>query len=645
MKKTIRQLSLILLAGFITSTMLFGCSSSTSETPKPGETPADVTPTPDVDKQDEVVVTDPVVTPTPTPEATPEPSKEPESESWIDRIVDSFTQEEIDSTQKNSIIMLNYLTVLTQEIINSSNSRIFLEDTYSTLISNTHPNAIDSRTLSELNYILDTLENYRMISVKRERLQYLYEQKKAQDITKAIPNPLSVMSAIHSINFKKTIASIIYMAIDSYTSYAAASSATELEFLQEGWELNDEESGILHARRKDSLNYMVEIVNSYDLPGDLSLTEETVNEFVEWTSNNNPYQRIQFLEKNQETYKAFGGYWLALAESYYTVGDFDACLNAVDEYEKLNVSIFRNDYDFAKTLTLAIISAEETLGEAEYISKAEKYCAKILENIKSDDWASKYFVAQTYVGLYTRTNNKQYLTGAYELVLDNVNTLLQTQKELNVNYLSEAYTAEIPDGATKEIADEIKAYNKILKEKRKTELPPVYVPLAINCDMLFLLMDELEVTDSEQQRVDRILHSGDECVFLVEQLDSLYSFDTNNPISDLFEMEKDSLVIPAKYLSDVHSLQVTVISNGNKTKLDDFCLKSVTRKDSSDIQSFYAKYTSATSAQYKYKDGDIVRVDIKSSINENDILTVEFIVKENKVLNFISSISFERITK
>ncbi len=635
MNKKLIKLSIILLSGLLASTTLFGCSNATPVQPDQDDIIVDTTPTPEPDNQDEVVVTDPVATPTPTPDSTPEPSTIPDD-----------SEKEIDSTQKNSIIMLNYLTVLTQEIINSSNSRIFLEDTYSALISNTHPNAIDSRTLSELNYILDTLENYRMTAVKRERLQYLYEQKKAQDITKAIPNPLSVMSAIHSVDFKKTIASLIYMAIDSYTSYAAASSSTELEFLQEGWKLDDEASRNLHARRKDSLNYMVEIVHDYDLQGDLSLTEETVSDFVEWTSNKNPYQRIEFLEKNQDTYKAFGGYWLALAENYYTVGNYEACLNAIDEYEELNVSIFRNDYDYAKSLTLAIISAEEALEEAEYVSRAEKYCTDILENIKSNDWSSKYFVAQTYIGLYTKTSDKQYLTEAYELVLDNVNTLLQTQKELNAQYLAETYTVEIPIGATKEVESEIKAYNKILKEKRKTELPPVYIPLAINCDILFLLMDELDVAFSEKQRVDRILHSGEDSVFLVEQLDALYSLsDVTISISDLFEMKNDSLIIPVKYLSEDRMPQVTVISNSIETKFEDYSLNSVTRKDPSDIQTFCAKFTSASSAKYKYKDGDIVRIDIKSSINENDILSVEFAVKENKYLNFISSISFERITK
>ena len=78
--------------------------------------------------------------------------------------------EGLDETQRNSISMLNHLAVLTQEINASQNSRMYMEEAYSMLINNTFPNAVDSRTLSQLTGILDTLEKYRMIAVKRERL-------------------------------------------------------------------------------------------------------------------------------------------------------------------------------------------------------------------------------------------------------------------------------------------------------------------------------------------------------------------------------------------------------------------------------------------------------------------------------------------
>lgn len=84
--------------------------------------------------------------------------------------------------QRNAIAMLNYMTVLTQETNAAKNSRLFMEQAYTSLVNNTYPNAVDSRTLSQMTGLLDTMEKYRMVNVKRDRLQYIYEQNQAQAI-------------------------------------------------------------------------------------------------------------------------------------------------------------------------------------------------------------------------------------------------------------------------------------------------------------------------------------------------------------------------------------------------------------------------------------------------------------------------------
>ena len=215
---------------------------------------------------------------------------------------------ELTSEQQNALAMLNYITVLTQEINASKNSRVYMEEAYSTLINNTYPNAVDSRTLNQMTGLLDTMENYRMVNVKRERLQYVYEQSQAQAIRAAIPNPLGLISTVHSFNPAKLVASIVYMAIDSYASYTAYTAAAEQQFLKDGWALDDEEAKVLHESRKGTFSYMVKMVNDNNLPGDLTLTEDTVSEFVRYKNNSNLVSRIQFLESNKRTYQPYGGY-------------------------------------------------------------------------------------------------------------------------------------------------------------------------------------------------------------------------------------------------------------------------------------------------------------------------------------------------
>ena len=237
---------------------------------------------------------------------------------------------ELDETQRNSINMLNYLVVLTQEINASQNSRLYLEETYSALQNNTNPNAVDSRTLVEINYLFDTLEGYRMIAVKRDRLQYIYEQNRARAIRDALPGPLALLNVNEAPDKARLISSVVFMVLDAGLNYADSVEEVELQYLQDGWALDDEQAATLHEIRKGTFNYMVETVRDYDLPGELALTEQAVADYVEWENNSNDLQVIRFFEDNEATYRAFGPYWLALARRYYNVGDYAACLRAFD---------------------------------------------------------------------------------------------------------------------------------------------------------------------------------------------------------------------------------------------------------------------------------------------------------------------------
>lgn len=113
-------------------------------------------------------------------------------------------------TQRNSINMLNYITVLTQAINESSGSRVLLESVKSSLFSNIYPNSVDTKTQSQINNLWRTIDAYSMIAVKRDRLEYIYEQNRAQALRQAIPNPLSLLSAVQSGSILKGAVSVLW---------------------------------------------------------------------------------------------------------------------------------------------------------------------------------------------------------------------------------------------------------------------------------------------------------------------------------------------------------------------------------------------------------------------------------------------------
>lgn len=538
--------------------------------------------------------------------------------------------------QANAIAMLNYITVLTQDINASKNSRLYMEEAYSSLINNTYPNAVDSRTLSQLTRLLDTMESYRMVAVKRDRLEYIYEQNQAQAIRAAIPNPLGMISAVQSYRPSKIAAALAYMAIDSITSYTTYTSETELQFLKDGWALDDEEASVLHESRKSTFAYIINIVGEYDLPGDLTLTENSVEEFVKWKNNDNVVSRIQFLESNQTAYQSYGGYWLLLAQSYYDNGNFSKCLDAIHVYEGMNTRIFRKDYELAKVLPSVISAAEEVYSGAEYADAAVRYVQMLLGNTDHNDWALRYYAAQVYGDLFAQTNNDFYLKNAYDIALDNVNYLVSEQQRLNAAYLAPVQKTAVPKDATKSEKKQIENANKTLEETRKTELPPVYEPLRLNCDLLFSLADILKVSESEQQKIDGILHPNSTPIFLTETLDGQYWFlhDLKLDIANTdIEFGGTAIILPATCCTS--NTQITVsVQEANAEEpavLTDWKVASVNRETEGELSTYHAVYTSEQAHHHDWQPGAAIQVDIQPKADANlPIYHFEFITEGTK---------------
>jgi len=556
--------------------------------------------------------------------------------------------------QSNAIEMLNYITVLTQDINASKNSRVYMENAYSTLINNTYPNAVDSRTLNQLTGLLDTMENYRMIDVKRERLQYVYEQSQAQAIKAAIPNPIGQLSAVQSYSPIKLIGSVVYMAIDSAASYRAYKSEAEQKYLKSGWNLDDEEEKTLHESRKGTFSYMVKMVNEYDLPGDMTLTEDTVKELVNWKNNSNVVGRIQFLESNKNTYQAYGGYWLIRAESYYKNGEYKKCLSDIETYENMGTRIFRRDYEYAKVLPLAIASAKEAMKKNEYAKYASEKAQVIVNNTDHDDWALRFFAVQTLVDIYAETKEKTYLQDAYKIIVDNVNYLLTEQKAQNEEYLKAVSDKPIPKTATKEEKNQIKEYNKMRKESRKKELAPIYEPLRLNCDLLFAMADELKLSAADKKKIDKMLHPNGEALFLAQSVDDNYWFDkTGNSVPDkdmTVRLSKGSVFLPACILTGDSIIKVSIKEKDSNQATDILVweLKEVVRGTENDISTHIAEFTSKSAKDYGWKDGETISIDVLN-IASKTTNHFEFTTKGNKNAWFDhlkvweNDITFERV--
>lgn len=564
------------------------------------------------------------------------------SYAYKDKYTDKLVEDGLTAEQKNSIAMLNYLATLTQEINASKNSRMFLEEAYASLINNTNPEEVDELTESHLCSLLDTIEEYRVIAVKRERLEYLYNQNKAQAIREAIPNPVSVLSAATSLDIKRLVASIAYMAVDSISSYTAYNNELDQSFLQDGWVLDDEAAAALHESRKYAFLFMIELVRKDNLPGELALNESAVENFVTWTTNDNIVQRLQFLESEEETYRGFGNYWLARAECYYELKDYENCLEAIEMYKEYQANIFRKDYYLAQIMPKAISAVAELYSGGEYIARVEDYLKILVDNTESNEWALRYFAAQIYMDLYTKTAKVEYLDQAYNLTLNNVNILVNEQKKLTSTYLAEVKEVAIPDGATGDEKKQIREYNKTLKENRKTELPTVYEPLLLNCELLFALIDKVGVSTAERAKIDSILGVNGSTVFLTTPLTNRYA-SSHREVVVTATYDKTALTLPVNCVSANSVIRVSVTESGKTTVYEDWKVTAVKRSDEG-FDSYTATYKSESAKDQTWSSDSTVVVEIFDEAgSEYNPVVIQFKVsKYNKLV--WEKVEFEQVS-
>ena len=293
---------------------------------------------------------------------------------------------------------------------------------------------------------------------------------------------------------------------------------------------------------------------------------------------------------------------------------------------------------YASILPKAIVAAQMTYKGDEYITHVGSLANDLMKNTSNKDWSSRYFLAQVYLDLYSRTNDRSYLEQAYKIARSNVTILLKEQRTLNQTYIDpvKELTATEPDyrflseqekkEKEKEYKAEqkrVKAYNKELNEARKTELPALYEPLVLNCELLFALADEMKISDSEKAEIEAILKTSSNGIFLCKPINDAYSFSQRNNRYTV-EFTGDTLIIPADLMTAGSTVTITVTESSDSVTFDDCVITKVDRKGST-VDTFSAHISSKQMKKYDWTANSIVTITI-TYVDAYD-KTVEFIFK------------------
>ena len=499
-----------------------------------------------------------------------------------------------------SIAMLNYIGTQTILIEQSKNNRLLLEEITNKLYNNSNPSIIDVNTQNYLNNLINSIDGLRLVTIQREKIQFIHDSQKAQAISQAMPNPLYLL-ALKDKKPLDIIMTAALMAVDSAVRYNTAQSKAESDLILANFDIETQELIPLSNLKRDYFNHMINITRIYRLDGSESLSQESIERFVNNILDTNKNRVCEWLEQNRALYSKYAPYWLTLADLYYDLGKYQQCLDSIQRYESVQVPIFRKDFDFARVLPKAIIAASNVYNDnANYISAAKRYLQMIKENSDERDWALKYFAAQVYISLAAVNDRQNNLQAAYDLLIENITFLLKNEQDR----LQGIYAADItvPSNVVSEKRKQTEKLVNQLKEERKTELPPMHSALVLHFQLIAPLMDELRKSQTEIDRISGILGS----TIVMPQLRNLflkhpYDYDAKlfslkrnitgpgaiangavSIFSGSINWDKINLEIPAIFLSADAIIDIGIISDKiNVFPAVQYKIMSVDRKKSS----------------------------------------------------------------
>ena len=305
--------------------------------------------------------------------------------------------------------------------------------------------------------------------------------------------------------------------------------------------------------------------------------------------------------------------------------------------------VFRMDYNYSQILPKAIVAAQNIYSGKQYESVISSYAEDLLENTEkaAEYWSTRYFVAQVYLDLYLRTNNQQYMEESFDIAYDNVTFLLGEQRKLNKIYLDDVEEVIVNEPDYRYLTDEekkekkklyneekklAKEYNKSLVEARKVELPSIYEPLILNCELLFTLADEKNISAEEKANIDAILQTSSNGIFISKPINDIYSF-ANDSNKYSATVTKDEIIIPADLLTAKAKISLTVTDNNTTETFTDCQIKKVER-NGNEIQSFFAYITSEKMRKYEWSNDTNILITIKYEDVYDKEITLKYHVSE-----------------
>ncbi len=357
----------------------------------------------------------------------------------------------------------------TSRVLVSQNNRTVLDEISS---FDWHPDI----SLTNSHYIADfrnDISEFKSIDVKRERLEYIYNQKKSMEIASLVPNALSVATvAFSSGNPKRAIIAVAGTALSSINSYLTTKQKNELEKIQDQWNLDDEASNVFNNLTNSIFINLTVLSQNYGFSRSDFASPETIKEFVRIAEDENTTAKdiiMRFVgNRTEEELSKFSDYWRIIATAYYELEDYKSALSSIKKYEECFEDVFYHDENYAQMMMIKAYCIDElSIDKTKIVDELVEIADAIYNNFLEDEgWVQKYYCYQLYMDIADYTGDKSYLVKAFALLNEVFYTNIKTYADNLKDYLSFQFHEDIVNGIQQRI-DEIDEEIANLEERKK----------------------------------------------------------------------------------------------------------------------------------------------------------------------------------
>lgn len=373
------------------------------------------------------------------------------------------------NTPEEELKLTRKLLYETSRVLVSQNNRTVLDEISS---FDWHPDI----SLTNSHYIADfrnDISEFKSIDVKRERLEYIYNQKKSMEIASLVPNALSVATvAFSSGDPKRAIIAVAGTALSSINSYLTTKQKNELEKIQDQWNLDDEASKVFNNLTNSIFINLTVLSQNYGFSRSDFASPETIKEFVRIAEDENTTAKdiiMRFVgNRTEEELSKFSDYWRIIATAYYELEDYKSALSSIKKYEECFEDVFYHDENYAQMMMIKAYCIDElSIDKTKIVDELVEIADAIYNNFREDEgWVQKYYCYQLYMDIADYTGDKSYLVKAFALLNEVFYTNIKTYADNLKDYLSFQFHEDIVNDIQQRI-NEIGEEIANLEERKK----------------------------------------------------------------------------------------------------------------------------------------------------------------------------------